>query len=67
VRPYEREDLGELALPSDERRELRRQVRGVEAPKRRELRLAELVEVLRLPEILEPMQAEVSKGRRAGE
>jgi hypothetical protein len=46
---------------------LSRQVRRVEATKRGELLLSELVEVLGLAEILEPVQAQVPKRRRAVE
>jgi hypothetical protein len=53
------EEVGQLLLPADERLELERQVRVVQAPERRELAAAELVEVKGLGQVLQPVLAEV--------
>jgi len=57
----DRDQLFELALPADQGRGLRWQVGRVERAKRREIALAQLVELDRLAEVLEPVQPEIDK------
>ena len=57
----------ELALATDQRRRLDRQVRAMERPQRRELSLAELVEPLRRRQILEAVLAQVAPFRPGAE
>ena len=59
--PSSAAQLVELALAADERGRLRRQVRRVQRLQGRELGFPELVELLRLREILEPVRPEVAK------
>jgi len=61
----QRSHLLELPLSADERRRLRRQVRRAQRAKRRERSLAELKDLFRLAEVLEPVQAEVGQRERA--
>ena len=53
-------DLGELALAAEERRRLHGQVGRVQAPERREVEVAELVQPLRRAQVLEPVLAQVA-------
>ena len=63
MRANERPGLLELALASDERGRLDRQVRPIERPQRREVLVAELVQALRRAQVLEAMLAEVAQLR----
>ena len=64
-RSEERAHLGELPLAAEEGRRRHRQVRPVQAPKRRELAVAELVEPLGRAQVLESVLAEVADGASA--
>jgi hypothetical protein len=60
LRAQEPTGLIELPLASDQQRRLNRQVRRIEAVKRRELFVAELVKPERLAEVFQPVTSEVA-------
>ncbi|TMH45807.1 MAG: hypothetical protein E6H54_04540 [Betaproteobacteria bacterium] len=62
-----RRQLGELPHAADERIRSNRQVRRVQAPERRKVAVAELVNALRRCQILQPVIAEIAQTIRAHE
>ena len=56
------DELGRLAGPPDQRACLRGQVRGIERPQWRECAVADLEQLFRGAQVLEPMQPEIQSG-----